>query len=963
MPNFPNSIDDDTSLFLAVNNSRTRLTSGITDSDLTIPVVTTSGFPNTGFVTILSNPSDITEAEAIRYVGVTSVTFSGTERGAGGTVAFAHNSQDNVDLTVMAEHHNEIKDAVIALEQFVGTTSDPSFVPKDDEGNVVITGTLAVTGTLTVEDLLDVGWATASGSLEVTGGATFKDDVTVSGLATFGDIPVSTLPRALGSFNDVTATYTNTGFETILTTPNLSSGLNLILYRGNTGLDPASVGVTNTHIRALHGGGVMGLGGGDTTAKLGHASAAEVAGFKVVDSNGLTAVRFQTKIGTAGGNIGQYGALGVVAVPLEEMSLTSGTEYWYDNGTDTFVHDTTHTTFFEQASMSFTAPETGDYLILCQSEARAQVKVSIRYLMDGVQMMTEGDTSNVSFESPFPASIIQTLTAGPHIISMEQKTPSSFSDSHRTRFFVLNTSAFDNIQGVTSSVNQNNGSTTFVKHNEFSQTYTPSQSEQLLVLGTMAYAAGNDAGNIAYKLRNETDGEDYRVDSGQPIYQTGAASDTVSRPTLMMHLLDDVLAAKDFDVYFRSIGVSTVGSTEGSLTLWGMSVPLGDTDIAFTNINDDTVTTHEVITDIVTANQSVTVSGLPVMTSLPSSVVFENLTATGTSTLPTLNSEVFTSISGSFSQSLTVSGLPVSTGGGGGGAALTVREVDSAPTVSNVDTIVVTNSTLTDDGGGQVTIDTGGGGGGNIDDINGISSGSVTVTGVGNINTATAGNTITISGVDVVDFRSKNFSGVVVSRESDSDQAIVGNTLSQWTDEIIDTDGFYDSGTNTRLTIPSGKGIKKVILTISPNIQFDNTPATSTYTTVFVRKNGGAMTPDLSWRYPNAFASSINVNVPLTSPSIAVADGDYFEIFVGNNSGGSPVLDNIRSYLSLEVVERDTPFTLGEFISVSGTFTDTLIASGATVNFPNLPTSSGALNAGDLWIDLSADHTLKITPD
>ena len=43
---------------------------------------------------------------------------------------------------------------------------------------------------------------------------------------------------------------------------------------------------------------------------------------------------------------------------------------------------------------------------------------------------------------------------------------------------------------------------------------------------------------------------------------------------------------------------------------------------------------------------------------------------------------------------------------------LRVREVDGTPNVSPVNTIVVSNGTLTNDGGGQVTITTGGGGGG-----------------------------------------------------------------------------------------------------------------------------------------------------------------------------------------------------------------------------------------------------------
>lgn len=43
------------------------------------------------------------------------------------------------------------------------------------------------------------------------------------------------------------------------------------------------------------------------------------------------------------------------------------------------------------------------------------------------------------------------------------------------------------------------------------------------------------------------------------------------------------------------------------------------------------------------------------------------------------------------------------------GASLTVKETDGTPTVANVDTIVVTNGTLTDDGGGQVSLSIGSG--------------------------------------------------------------------------------------------------------------------------------------------------------------------------------------------------------------------------------------------------------------
>jgi hypothetical protein len=48
-------------------------------------------------------------------------------------------------------------------------------------------------------------------------------------------------------------------------------------------------------------------------------------------------------------------------------------------------------------------------------------------------------------------------------------------------------------------------------------------------------------------------------------------------------------------------------------------------------------------------------------------------------------------------------------GGGGGGSSLRVEEQDGVPSVSPVNTIKVTNGTLTDEGGGVVSIVTGGG--------------------------------------------------------------------------------------------------------------------------------------------------------------------------------------------------------------------------------------------------------------
>ncbi len=178
MVNFADSLDDNSTLYLAVNNRRTTLTAGISDAATTIPVVTTSGYPATGFVSILTG-TDITQTEAIKYSGITSTTFTGASRGADGTIAKLHTSGDNVDFTIVADHHNALKDAVIALEHFVGASGSENFLGQDEYGNVIVAGDFSVLGTVTVTGGATFAQVTIA-DLTATSG-TFSDSLTVSG--------------------------------------------------------------------------------------------------------------------------------------------------------------------------------------------------------------------------------------------------------------------------------------------------------------------------------------------------------------------------------------------------------------------------------------------------------------------------------------------------------------------------------------------------------------------------------------------------------------------------------------------------------------------------------------------------------------------------------------------------------------------------------------------------------------
>lgn len=218
MVNFPVSFDTDASLYVAVNNKRTQLTSSINDSTLTIPVVTTSGFPSVGFITILSS-GDITKAEAIKYTSLNPTTFFASTRGAGNTPVASHNISDNVDLTIVADHHNELKDAIIALENFVGISGAENFLRIDDFGNVIVPNNLTVSGGSTFSFITVTGTLTGTtgffttsvrspvisgtvanfDTLNVSGNTVMRGNLTVTGTATLGTLVVTGTTTVTGT--------------------------------------------------------------------------------------------------------------------------------------------------------------------------------------------------------------------------------------------------------------------------------------------------------------------------------------------------------------------------------------------------------------------------------------------------------------------------------------------------------------------------------------------------------------------------------------------------------------------------------------------------------------------------------------------------------------------------------------------------------------------------------------------
>lgn len=200
MPNFPASIDTDTSLYLAVNNTATTVTSPVGAGDTTINVASTAAFPATGFFTL--------DLEAISYTGKTATSFTGCGRGADGTSATSHITGTVAFHQVMAAHHNQLKDATIAVQQYLidrfGLTSNlvvpsPKSLSLQTLTNQLIFGT---TNTITIN-----APAPAAPRIytipDAGSGAAFIMDAgtqTLTGLTTFSQLlTANTIANASGS--------------------------------------------------------------------------------------------------------------------------------------------------------------------------------------------------------------------------------------------------------------------------------------------------------------------------------------------------------------------------------------------------------------------------------------------------------------------------------------------------------------------------------------------------------------------------------------------------------------------------------------------------------------------------------------------------------------------------------------------------------------------------------------------
>ncbi len=390
--NFPNSFDNNTTLFIAVNNLRTSLTSSISASDTSIPVVTTSGFPSNGFITILSDLEDITKAEAIKYDGITPTSFTVIERGSEDTPNLPHLTGDNVDHTVVAAHHEVVKDAIVELEHFVGVSGSETFPRFTDQNGIIVPGFVTANG-------ITVNSATVSGALSVSGTSIFanitvtgtsslcgdvdiKNDLTVSGIAKFGQDdtpPSSTLDIVFASQDTEQTTTSLTFVDANCETAALDTGVDyLVIYAGNLGSNSTS----DTGMQVLFGGTKI-AGAGFAKSALGtfgdvHYNSAYLHGIYKVTGNGTDTVKFQFK--SIAATTAYAGAMSITCIPLDDF--TENTDWFYAENTNSDGFDVLNASTTDPASVSllsstFNSMGVGNWIFLWSSEGDVEGGVTL----------------------------------------------------------------------------------------------------------------------------------------------------------------------------------------------------------------------------------------------------------------------------------------------------------------------------------------------------------------------------------------------------------------------------------------------------------------------------------------------------------------------------------------------------------------------------------------------------------
>lgn len=157
---YPIGLDNDSTLFDLTDRATSFLSSGISNSDTTISLVNGSNFPSGVQILTIDN-------ELILCSSRTGNNFTAIARGFHGTSAASHLADTKVSLNWTAHHHNNIKDAVVAIETELESVKSTHTI---NSRNINTTAPLQGGGNLSADRTLSIDPATnlSAGSMSAS---------------------------------------------------------------------------------------------------------------------------------------------------------------------------------------------------------------------------------------------------------------------------------------------------------------------------------------------------------------------------------------------------------------------------------------------------------------------------------------------------------------------------------------------------------------------------------------------------------------------------------------------------------------------------------------------------------------------------------------------------------------------------------------------------------------------------
>lgn len=257
-----------------------------------------------------------------------------------------------------------------------------------------------------------------------------------------------------------------------------------------------------------------------------------------------------------------------------DTNLVADTDYFTSGSQESATDEITNAaltswTDIKTLTKTFSNNDTEDYLVFASMEASPDTvpnDCSSRIEIDGAAMMTSTmEGQDIADQQGYAVAKLSSIGTGSKSIKLQgQSVGTATCDYRRSRIYVFRASVFD--QAVESYVPAQStlASTTWTDKN--SQSYTPNQSETVIVMGSRIQGTGGAACPIATRLDDGTaqyaDTHAFTPSNTTTDYAIGmsAASLTVS-------------SAKTFKTQFQRVtSTCTVKIKESTLIIWSMTL-------------------------------------------------------------------------------------------------------------------------------------------------------------------------------------------------------------------------------------------------------------------------------------------------------------------------------------------------------------------------------------------------------